>query len=417
MNPLSIFYSVPRWEFHASGYIHVAWKCDPVAIPAIGRAGNLDFAGVSLANLDRVNTYFDRVLNTDRELVTVVVTNLYRVAAKPQHLVRNNCWFNFITAMTMKAAIHNWNKIPKSQQSEDLFERLVTPTLSIQQLVTSFNPDYHPNLLVGLQAWTYRAVTYNSFADLRANGNPYFGLSNLGVVSRSSWAKTQMALLGNITTEQIELYKSICKILKDYLSRSRIPANQLGSNNWQEILAEIRSIKIELTIEELRGIIDRIGSLIRAHASPIVERYDDPSLFISIDDRSNFLEPSIEALDEAFTQIFAIVDRFMNSLSAEDRNTIALRHHQNLKQNDIAKSIAKERSQVDWQHLSQSDINKLIKQYQPQVSRQLGKIYLSLLDCLHSQIPHPDDGEVRKNSEAIDAVKQLLDKYFQRDRS
>jgi hypothetical protein len=412
LNLLSVFYRIPdRWQLDPSGYVNISWKCDPVAVLAIGEAGSFDFVDVSLTNMQQVNDCFDRLLIADRTLETVVIDRLYRIALKQPQPSRNNCWFNFIAAMTIKVARHTWQKIPKPQQSEELLERLLTPTLRIQQLLTGFDPEYHHELLIGLQAWTYQVVKYNSFADLRANGNPYFGLSNFGVVARSGLTKTRMALLGNLPTDQLDTYISICKVFKNYLSSSKIPVNQLELTNWQDILTEVRSLKIEVTIEELRDRLDRVGSFIRAHSSPIIEKYDDPSLFMTLDNHFT-PESDIEALDEIFVRIFAIIDRFIDSLSTEARKIITLRHQKKLKQNSIAEAIAKDRSLVDWHDLSQADIKKLIKQYQPYISRQLGKIYLSLLDCLHSQVPHPNDGKIQKNSEAIAAIEQLLDKYF-----
>jgi hypothetical protein len=393
-NPLSIFYSVPRWEFTPAGYVQISWRCDPGAIPAIGRAGNFDLTGISIANLQAVNAHLDRLLNADPELTTVVVANLYRVASTQQNLIRHNCWFNFIAAMTVKAALHSWKKIPKSQQSEDLFERLVTPTLSIKQLLTRFNPEYQPNLLVGLQAWTYNAVRYNSFSYLRANGSPYFGLSNFGVVSRSSWAETCEALSGNLTTEQIKSCKSICKIFKDYLSRSKIRVDRLEPDHWQEIIDELGLISINLSIDQLRGHIDRVGNLIRAARSPIIKQYDDPSLSMMINSQTATPELDIAVLDETFGQILIIIDQFCQNLSPEDREMVVLRHHQKLTQQKIAQITIQDQSQI---------------------SRQLGKIYLNLLDCLHAKIPPPDGVSIRKNSQAIAAVKQLLARYFQQD--
>jgi hypothetical protein len=396
LNPLSIFYSVPRWELYPAGYIQITWKCDPAAITAIGQAGNLNFSGVSLTNLQEVNNYVDRQLITDRQLTTVVVANLYQIVLAQQNFVRNNCWFNFIAAMTLKAALHSWHKVPKSQQSEELFERLITPNLSIQQLLASFNPEYHPNLLVGLQAWTYQAVRYNSFAYLRKNGDPYFGLSNFGVVARSSWAETRMALLGNISSEQVGSYLAICKIFKNYLGRSKIRVNKLESQHWQEILAELSSMSIELTIEELSDRIDRVGSLIRAHASPKIDKYDDPNLFIPIDDRLDSSKPDMLDLDAALDRIFRIIDLFIHDLPIETQSILILRHQQKLTQVNIAKQISKDQSKI---------------------SRKLGEIYLDLLDLIHLQIDHPDGGKAKKNSQAINAIKQLLEKYFYHDRA
>ncbi len=391
LNPLSIFYSVPRWELNSSGYIRISWQCDSDALPAISQAGNFQLSGISLANLEEVNNYIDRLVIADRQLTPVVVANLYRIALAQQNLVRNNCWFNFIKAMTVRAALHTWQGVPKVKQSEELFERLVTPSLSIRQLLTSFNPQYHPDLLMGLQAWTYRAVTYNSFAYLRANGDPYFGLSNLGVVSRSSYLKARAALLGNITTDRLNAELSMCKIFKNYLSRSCIRVNRLTSENWQVILAEVRSLGIEISVEELRTRIDRVGNLIRADASPKIERYDDPNTFITIEYRPDTPGLDIDTLDAAFIQIFKAIERFISNLPVESQQIVILRHQHNFKQGKIAKVIAKDQSKV---------------------SRKLGEVYLELLDFIHTQIPHPTDGKAQKNSQAIVAVKHLLDKYF-----
>jgi hypothetical protein len=391
LNPLSIFYSIPRWELSRAGYIHVSWRCDPDAIRQICRAGNFEILGIPLVNLHEVNAYIDRLLLADRQLTTVVVANLYRGAAAQPQLVRNNCWFNFITAMTFKAALHTWRRVPKPQQSEELFEQLVTPVLNIGQLFSRFDPEYHPHLLAGLQAWSYRVVSYNSFAYLRKNGNPYFGLSNLGIVSRSSWVTIRAALLGNIVTAQIGSYTVVCKIFKTYLERSKIRVNNLELANWQEILTEIQSKSIELTLEELRGRIDRVGSLVRAHASPIVEKYDDPSLFISIDSHLNFPEPDIAASDATLFQIFGLIELFISSLPAKSQEILTLRHRQKLNQGSIAKLMSIDQSQI---------------------SRQLGKIYLNLLDVIHTQVSHPNGSKATKNSLAIETSQYLIEKYF-----
>jgi RNA polymerase sigma factor (sigma-70 family) len=372
-----------------------------VAIPAICRAGNFELVGVSLVNLQEVNANIDRLLLADRQLTTVVVTNLYRVAAAQRDLVRNNCWFNFITAMTYKAALHTWQKVPKPQQSEELFERLIAPSLNIQQLLARFDPEYHPNLLVGLQAWTYRVVRYNSFAYLRKNGDPYFGLSNLGIVSRSSWVTIRTALAGNIIAAQIDSYKSICKIFKTYLTRSSVSVNNLTLADWQSILVEIQAHSISITLEELAALVDRIGALIRAHASPKIEKYDDPNLFISLAEPvrmtiANQLDPppDLETSDAALSQIFQLIDEFINNLPLKSQEILTLRHLQQLNQVNIAKTMSIDQSQV---------------------SRQLGKLYLNLLDRIHADIPHPDGNKPQKNSQAIAAVQYLIEKYFQRN--
>jgi RNA polymerase sigma factor (sigma-70 family) len=391
LNPLSIFYSVPRWELSPSGYIHISWRSDPAAIPAICQAGNFELTGGSWVNLQAVNAEIDRLLLADRQLTTIVVTNLYRTAVSQQDFVGNNCWFNFITAMTFKAALHTWQRVPKPQQSEDLFERLIAPSLNIQHLLARFDPEYHPNLLVGLQAWTYRVVRYNSFAYLRKNGDPYFGLSNLGIVSRSSWVMIQTALAGNIIATKIDTYKSICKIFKTYLTRSSVSVNNLTRTDWQSILAEIQIQAISITLEELAALVDRIGCLIRAHSSLTIEKYDDPDLFISI--AAQLAPPDLETSDAALAQIFELIASFISSLPLKSQELLTLRHLQRFNQVSIAKAMS-----ID----------------QAQVSRQLSKLYLKLLDLVHAEVPHPDGNKPHKNSQAIAAIQHLLEKYFQR---
>ena len=392
INPLSVFYSVPvRWELDSSGRVHLLWKCDRVAMRGISQAGNFDLAEIPLADLHQVNIYVDRLLVANPELITVAIDSLYKVALAPAPDPHHNCWFNFITSMTVKAAQHTWNRIPRSQQSEELFERLITPTVSIQQLLTGFNPKYHPNLLVGLQAWTYRVVRYNSFADLRANGHPYCGLSNFGIVSRSSHKLIRKALLGNITPTQFESYVSISKVFKNYLARSRISVNNLKLDDWQAILVELHSLSIKIAIEELQGIVDRVGMLIRADRSPIIEKYDDRDRSIPIDRYVSPPPPDFEESQQLVGQLLMLVDGFISSLPVETQQIVKLRHHQKLTQADIAKIVPKDQSAI---------------------SRLLGKIYLNLLDLIHSQVSHPDSGKPQRNSLSIQAAAQLLEYYF-----
>jgi RNA polymerase sigma factor (sigma-70 family) len=396
LNPLSVFYSVPRWELSPSGYIQISWRCDPEAIRLIARAGNLKITDVPCVDLPAVNAYFDRLLLTDCQLTNTVVTNLYRLAVADANPVGHNCWFNFITAMTFRAALHTWQRVPKPQQSEELFERLTTPILNLRQLFDRFDPEYRPNLLEGLQAWTYRVVAYNSFGYLRAHGDPYFGLSNLGVVSRSSWLTIRTAPMGNTTSDRVDTYLTACKIFKTYLERTRIRVNNLELHHWQEILVEISSKSSELTVDELRTQIDRIGGWIRAQANPIVQKYDDPSLFISIEDSAEFSEPDLAESNTHLSQIFATIEQFIGNLPPHARELVELRHQRQLNQVTIAKMMSIDQSQV---------------------SRQLGKTYLNLLDVIHAQIPHPDGLKSQKNSLAIATIRYAIGKYFQQSSS
>jgi hypothetical protein len=421
LNPLSIFYRVPdRWQLHPSGYAQVSWKCDPTAVHTIIQAGNLDFTDLAVTNLVEVNSYFDRVLLIDRELISVIVHNLYQ-AALNQQPIRNNCWFNFIEFMTIKAAVHTWRKVPKSQQSEELFDQLIAPNLTVEKLLHRFDPNHRANLLIGLQAWTYKVVKYRAFAAVRANGNPYFGLSNLGVVSRSSYILVCEALTSNVSTDCIDSYKSIYKVFKNYLAQSEVSVNQLEVQHWQKIATEINSLlSINLTVAELRSWIELVGSLIRAQTIPKIESYDDPNRSRSVGFAQSIIishqpSPLISDIDDSrqlVGQLFTIVDQFMSSLAPETQKIFTLRHHQKLKQNEIAAMIARDQDPIQWETLSQADIKKSIKNIQPIVSRRLGEGYFNLLDHIHAKVPHPDGNQVIKNSLAINAAKQLLDQYF-----
>jgi hypothetical protein len=439
INPLSVFYrSLDRWQIHPSGSVQISWKCDPDAVVAVSKAGNLDISGVAKSNLDLVNTYFDGLgeLHCQQVLITTIVDNLYRwrkarsngeSASTQSTLNSDNCWFNWIGVMTAKTAAHIWRKIPSSQQSAELFERLVTPTLSVQDLLAGFDPQYHPNLFIGLQGWTYQVVKYHAYTSLRANGHPYFGLSNLGIVSRSSYKQMRVALVANIVPAQLELDISICKVFKNYLERSKIGANKLGLADWQEILVAVRSIDIELTIEELGSRIDRVGSLIRAAASPVVYSYDDRSRSISIDRYASLLSPDIDESAQILSQLFMVIDRFISELPGEARKILELYHHQHLKQKDIAVLIAQDRFELasikddqisrSWAELSSAEITKLTNNYQTKVSRKLGDVYIDLLDNIYAQIPHPEGKAAQRNSLAIEAAKQLLEKYFRHNNS
>ncbi len=390
LNPLSVFYSVlDRWQLHPSGYVDILWKCDPQAIRTIGKAGNMDTSTVSLVNINEVNNYFDLLLVADDKLTATVVDNLYQMALKQPAPMRDNCWFNFIAGMTINVALHTWKKVPKPQQSEELFERLVAPNISVECLLEGFNPQYQANLLVGLQAWTYKVVKYKSFTDLRANGHPYFGLSNLGVVRRSSYKLMREALLGNSTEGEIGLNLSVCKVFNIYLDRSKLSTDKLELNHWQDILDVVRSIDSSLNVDRLQFIVDRVGNLIRSYSNLIIEPSDDVSRFITLD--SENILPEIDRSASILSELFDLIDRFISSLPAESVQIIQLRHCQQLKHKDIAAIVPRD---------------------QPYISRHLGKIYLKLLDSIHVQISHPDDRQKQKNSLALKAIEELLAQYF-----
>ena len=425
INPLSIFYrSLDRWQLYPSGSVQISWNCDPAAVVAVSQAGNLDISGVARSNLDVVNTYFDGLeeLLCHQVLITNIVDNLYRSALAQSPADRHNCWFNWIGVITAKAACHIWHKIPSSQQSPELFERLITPTLSVRDLLAGFDPQYQPNLFVGLQGWTYQVIKYHTYTNLRTNGHPYFGLSNLGIVSRSSYKRMRTALVANIVPDQVELDISICKVFKDYLERSKISVNKLESNDWQEILGAVRSIDIQLTIAELGSRIDRVGGLIRADASPVVQSYDDRDRAISIDRYASLSPPDLDESAQILGQLFKIIEQFINNLPKSEQKIVELYHHQHLKQKEIARLIAQDRFELAasrndrisraWTELSLAEITTLTNNYQTKVSRKLGSIYLDLLDNIYSQVPHPEGKSAERNSLAIAAIKQLLEQYF-----
>lgn len=422
-NSLGEFYTIPdRWQLHSGGCVHVSWKCDRHAIIEIGEAGDLDLNGLCRSNLYAVNDYFDRQIKLDPQLVTAIVDRLYQAALAPAPPRFNrNCWYNFIAAMTAKAACHIWQKIPPSKQSQELFHRLITPTLSVQTLLAGFNPQHQLNLLVGLQAWTYKVVKYNTYADIRANGDPYFGLSNLGIVARSSCKSMRMAMAGNIASTHIELYITICKVFKNYLGRSKVSANKVELNHWQAILAELQSMQIEISIDELRGWIDRVGNLVRADSTPIVDSYDDitrPSGIGSLATSPiNSIDSIVDEPEPSLGELLEIVDLFVNSLNPSAQQIVFLRHARKLKQREIGEYIAREKVVINWEQLTQSEIDKLIHTHGSAACKQLQKVYSNLLDRVYAEIQHPNDLQGDKNSLAIDAAKQLLEQYYLQSRS
>ena len=84
----------------------------------------------------------------------------------------------------------------------------------------------------------------------------------------------------------------------------------------------------------------------------------------------------------------------MNNLPLKSQELLALRHLQQLNQVNIAKAMSIDQSQV---------------------SRQLGRLYLNLLDLIHAEVPHPDENKPQKNTQAIAAIQHLIEKYLQRN--
>ena len=411
-NSLAQFYTIPdRWQFTAGRRVHLSWKCDRDAIVEICQAGDLNLNGLARSNLSAINDYLDRQIALDPQLVTIIVDRLYQAALDPEPPQFNrNCWYNFIAAMTAKVACHIWQKIPPSIQSPELFDRLITPKLSVEDLLAGFDPQYQPNLFAGLQAWTYKVVKYKTYKDIRDKGDPYFGLSNLGIVARSSYKSMRIAMAGNIASTHLDLYLSVCKVFKHYLGKSKVSANQVKLDDWQAILAELRSIQIEISIDELRGWIDRVGNLIRADSTLIISSYDDTDRLSTL--QVDFVAPISSEPDPLLGELSILVARFINDLPRKDRDIAFLRHAKKLKQREIGEFIAKEIKGLDWELLPAVERDKLIHNYGATSCKKLQKIYSNLLDLIHTNIPHPDQKQPTKNSIAIEAIKQILEQYF-----
>jgi RNA polymerase sigma factor (sigma-70 family) len=299
----------------------------------------------------------------DLSPIDTIVTRLYQ-----QQEPHRDCWLNFIHFMAVKTATYCWRKLPAQARTPERSESLSSPPfIPPQKLFTNFQPPKNKFLLGAIEAWTYQALKYHLYSYLRQK-EPFFGLTNLGVVSKSSVKAIQNALFGEYPAPKMAEAIELVKAFKHHLKTTGRRVPQLTTEDWQTILPATAAAEIAAKQQWL----DQMGQIIRRTTQIPVSSLDDPT----------FAAIPAEKPDREYDLIIPILQRQISQLPVVDRQLLCLFYGHGLNQSEIAQKLGKD---------------------QPTISKQFRAIHIKLLQHLQQEI----DPSIPPQPISLEAIAHL----------
>lgn len=391
-------------------YVQNQWRLNPENLTYIAQlcSNYLPEQPIDL-RLATVDRYVSRQVALNQDLTNLVVTELYQefltVGGEPSPMENRShrIWSNFIHYMSEKLIANLWNRLPDYKRVEETLDLLRNATsIAPAELFKSFNPEYDRDLINGIERWTYRFLRNSMFSQIRAR-EQFFGLSNLGVVSRSTKLSTRKALSSQIFNHLEGLCKHNLKdrsivdlllvdIYKSYLKRTQVRTDRLAARDWQQIELEVQkqwsNLELDLpppSISEIQTELKIIGSYVRKAASISVQSLDagniPPS---SIVQRSSY--------SQAYSQLLAIVEETIATLDPREIRLLELCYRDGL---------------------TQEEIGLIIERDQTVVSKNLTHVERAILINIHKQLCLDDvDTPVKIDRTSIRAMKDALKEFY-----
>jgi DNA-binding MarR family transcriptional regulator len=396
---LSRFYAV---------YIQNQWRLNPENLTQIAQicSSYLLEQPIDLypATVDR---YLHEQVALKPDLTNLVVTELYQKFSIDRN---HRIWVNFIHYMSEKLISNMWNRLPEYKRVEETLELFRNATLvEPEKIFKNFNPVYDRDLLNGIERWTYRFLR-NSISSQIRERDQFFGLSSLGVVSKSTKLSIRNALSLQISNhlEGLSDYNLkdrsiidpfLVDVYKDYLKRTQIRTNNLAAKDWEEINIEIEKKWSELdldlpppSIEKIQAELKIVGSYVRKAASISIDSFDVITIPLNGNDPKNINREDESVWCKAYEQLFETVKQTIFTLEPSDVEILELRYRDGLIQSEISLKIGRD---------------------QTIVSRKISSIEKMMLKNIYKQIRHPDDETVIKiDRTAIQAMKEALRIFY-----
>jgi hypothetical protein len=411
---LTPFYAVPI-EFligksqHTSSFnIYTKWGLNLRSIyylESLIRHDRADFQLPDRHNLQAVDAYLIEYLGSSPGLGNRIIEQLYRsFEMQPLDPIVHQIWIGFINYMAAKLATHLWHRMPIHQRTEDRFDRLRSAALiSPHKLFDrNFNPEYDPDLLTGIERWTYRVLS-NTVASRMRGKEPFFGLSDLGIVRKATLTIVRDSLWDSSSDKQLDRDRVLVKIFKEYLKRSQVRVDRITENNWidieQQCHRQWHQLEQDLpppSMAEIKNRLKFIGERVRYFASPNIDSLDRPcqlnQLSMIVQPRANSQPLENEPMDDEWLQanglLFKTIESMISELEPIDLRILQLACRDGIK--------------------NQQSIGKIVGKDQSTISRKLRHLTKTLLLRVHSQIPHPDGSTKKITSEAIAAIEAAL---------
>ena len=389
---LTSFYAVyvqHQWRLNSKNLTYIAQICSNyLPSPPID---------LHLATVDR---YVNEQVAVNPHLTNLVVTELYQKFSTDRN---HQIWINFIHYISEKLIANLWNRLPEYKRVEETLDLLRNVTLvEPEKLFHGFDPLFDRDLLNGIERWTYRFLRNSVYGQIRAR-EQFFGLSNLGVVSKSTKLSIRKVLSSQIVNDLEGLCNHNLKdrlivdlllvdIYKSYLNRTQIRTDRLVARDWQQIELEVQkqwsNLELDLpppSIEKIQAELKLIGGCIRKATSISIQSLDagnSPSA--SIAQRSGY--------SQAYSQLLVIVGETIVTLKPRNIRLLELYYRDGL---------------------TQKEISLIIERDQTVISKNLTHIELAILRNIHKQLCLDDvDAPVRIDRTSIRAMKDALKDFY-----
>lgn len=416
LTPFYAVYIQQQWRLNAKSLTHIAQICSSYSTEQ-----PID---LRLATVDR---YVHEQIALNQDLTNLVVTELYQNFSIVDGLVQSGVsacasgrltpkvevafpaknhnrqiWINFIHYMSEKLITNTWNRLPEYKRVESTLDLLRTATLvAPEKLFEGFDRAFDRDLLNGIERWTYRFLRNSVSSQIRAK-DQFFGLSSLGVISKSTKLSIRKALASQTfnNVEGLSDYNLkdrsivdtlLVDIYKSYLSRTQIRTDRLAAQDWQQIELEVQkqwsNLELDLpppSIDKIQVELKLIGGCVRGAESISFQSIDAgnmPSAIVA--QRSGYYQ--------AYSQLFEILNQTIATLDPLDLRLLELRYRDGL---------------------TQLEISLIIERDQSIVSKKITHIEKIILKSIHQKLRIDLDPPVKIDRTSIRAMKDALKDFY-----
>jgi RNA polymerase sigma factor (sigma-70 family) len=419
-SPLTPFYATAvRFDFIHTGsspIVRVKWQLNQQMIrylTPICQTHAIDFQLPKERSLSTIDKYLQQQISRSPNLSNHVTLELYQpFQSQPLAPILHSTWVNFVQYMAVTLACNLWHRLPPLQRTKERFHQFHQASLfPPENLFNNFNHQNNQDLLNSIERWTYRVLRNSIYSKIRGQ-ELYFGLSDLGVVSKSTRAYVSNALKSSVSADRIELDVFLTKIFKEYLKRSTVRTNQLQTNDWTIIHQECcklwnrsYSTLFKLSIDDIQAELNFVGKCVRQSTNVSIASLDcqisNNSDYTLTDTIASVQVDSVYQVEEAllwsqaYSELLIIISQQITQLDSLNQKIMKLYYRDSLSQTVIASIIG---------------INA------GTVSRRLRAAAQKILEACYQQIQHPDGNATEDLATALAAIKEILRKFYQDER-
>jgi RNA polymerase sigma factor (sigma-70 family) len=420
-SPFTPFYAIASgFDFiqtSSSPIIRVKWQLNQQVIGYLSSICQIhitDFEIPKKSSLAQIDVYLQQQINLSPCLINQVTLELYQ-SLQSQFIASaaHSAWINFVQYMAVKLACNLWHRLPPLQRNEERFHQFHQASLfPPENLFNNFNHKHNQDLLSGIERWTYRVLRNFIYSEIRTQ-ELYFGLSNLGVVSKSSPFCIRKTLNGSIPEDRIELDIFLVKVFKEYLKRSTVRTNHLQASDWEIIYQECSNLwnrsyqpLFKLSIDDIQSELNFVGKCVR-HSTDVSiisldcqiassENYTLADTIVSQQVNSVYETDAAMLWAKAYSELLVIVSQIDSQLDSRDKKIMKLYYEDSLNQTEIAAIFSIDAGTV---------------------SRRLRAFSRKIIAVAYQQIEHPDGTKIGDESTALKAIKEILRKFYQVNRN